>query len=374
MGELLIKDIKQQRNYGIDLLRLVSMFMVVVLHVLGQGGILNNAQILTFKGEVLQFLRIACYCAVDVFAIISGFVGLKARHKFSNLINLCIQLIFYSLILTGVYVIVSVSNGVEISLEKILTYLFPSVRSMWYFSAYFCLFFFMPILNLIIENTPRNILKSSALFVFIVFCCIGRVSTKVANLNGGYSVLWLALLYLLGAYIKKYELLSKVSSVKCFLGFLSCVVLTSISRIIIGNVSIMVLGFEKGISVFISYTSPTILFAAIFLIGLFKNIKTSDKGKKMIAFLSPMAFGVYLIHCHSFIFQSLGNVFSWVAFEPAYIAPFIVIGIALIIYVICLFLDWLRILLFKACKIKKLSIWLENLFGKLFTKILGLFS
>ena len=30
----------QQRNHGIDLLRMVSMFMVVVLHVLGQGGIL----------------------------------------------------------------------------------------------------------------------------------------------------------------------------------------------------------------------------------------------------------------------------------------------------------------------------------------------
>lgn len=30
----------QQRNSGIDLLRMVSMFMVVVLHVLGQGGIL----------------------------------------------------------------------------------------------------------------------------------------------------------------------------------------------------------------------------------------------------------------------------------------------------------------------------------------------
>ena len=30
----------QQRNSGIDFLRMVSMFMVVVLHVLGQGGIL----------------------------------------------------------------------------------------------------------------------------------------------------------------------------------------------------------------------------------------------------------------------------------------------------------------------------------------------
>ena len=31
----------EERNYGIDLLRIVSMMMVVLLHVLGQGGILD---------------------------------------------------------------------------------------------------------------------------------------------------------------------------------------------------------------------------------------------------------------------------------------------------------------------------------------------
>ena len=33
-----------KRNYGIDLLRLVAMFLVVVLHVLGQGGVLANVR------------------------------------------------------------------------------------------------------------------------------------------------------------------------------------------------------------------------------------------------------------------------------------------------------------------------------------------
>ena len=31
----------KERNYGIDLLRIVSMFMVVVLHVVGHGDILD---------------------------------------------------------------------------------------------------------------------------------------------------------------------------------------------------------------------------------------------------------------------------------------------------------------------------------------------
>ena len=37
-----ILSVRGTRNYGIDLLRIVSMFMVVLLHTLGQGGILKS--------------------------------------------------------------------------------------------------------------------------------------------------------------------------------------------------------------------------------------------------------------------------------------------------------------------------------------------
>lgn len=31
-----------QRNYGLDLLRMAAMFMVLLLHTMGQGGILEH--------------------------------------------------------------------------------------------------------------------------------------------------------------------------------------------------------------------------------------------------------------------------------------------------------------------------------------------
>lgn len=31
-----------QRNYGLDLLRMAAMFMVLLLHTMGQGGILGH--------------------------------------------------------------------------------------------------------------------------------------------------------------------------------------------------------------------------------------------------------------------------------------------------------------------------------------------
>ena len=41
-----------KRNYGIDILKILSMFMVVVLHVLGQGGVLKHALDLTLNDTV----------------------------------------------------------------------------------------------------------------------------------------------------------------------------------------------------------------------------------------------------------------------------------------------------------------------------------
>ena len=67
------------RNYGIDALRLFSMFLIVIMHVLGQGGILNRA-----TGHVYRvgwLFESFAYCAVNCFAIISGYVSYSEEEK-----------------------------------------------------------------------------------------------------------------------------------------------------------------------------------------------------------------------------------------------------------------------------------------------------
>lgn len=67
---------KTERNYGIELLRLCLMFMVCLLHVLGQGGILEASKISEEGGsKIFWLIEISCYCAVDGFALISGYIA-----------------------------------------------------------------------------------------------------------------------------------------------------------------------------------------------------------------------------------------------------------------------------------------------------------
>ena len=64
----------KERNPGIEVLRIVSMFAIVVLHVLGYGGVLGAAKG-GATGALAWLLETICLCGVTVFGLISGYVG-----------------------------------------------------------------------------------------------------------------------------------------------------------------------------------------------------------------------------------------------------------------------------------------------------------
>lgn len=64
----------KEKNYGIDALRMLAMFMVVILHILIQGGVLNASGRFLSQYEAGWLLESVAFCAVDVYALISGYV------------------------------------------------------------------------------------------------------------------------------------------------------------------------------------------------------------------------------------------------------------------------------------------------------------
>lgn len=93
-----------ERNIGIDLLKIVSMLMIVTLHMLGHGGVLDDMPPMSRCYQVAWLIEIACYGAVNCYALASGF--LTARCNIRKLMELWLQVMFYSLLITielGVY-------------------------------------------------------------------------------------------------------------------------------------------------------------------------------------------------------------------------------------------------------------------------------
>ena len=52
---------KHEKNYGIEWLRILSMYMVAVLHTLGQGGILGSFKQGDLSFSIAWFLETAAF-------------------------------------------------------------------------------------------------------------------------------------------------------------------------------------------------------------------------------------------------------------------------------------------------------------------------
>ena len=65
-----------QRDYGIDLLRIISMLMVPIVHVIGQGGILGTAVPFSIQYESAWMLMSFVLVAVNCFILLNNYPAL----------------------------------------------------------------------------------------------------------------------------------------------------------------------------------------------------------------------------------------------------------------------------------------------------------
>ncbi len=338
-----------KRNHGIDLLRMVSMLMVAVLHVLGQGGVLAASGALSWRHGLCWLLEAAAFCAVDCYALISGYVGTGRKFRISGIALLWLRVVFWTLIITTVTLVIAPELvGIRQYVRAVLP---VTMKQYWYFTSYFCVFFLMPFLDSAVENLPRRLMTFLLAALAVIFTILPLAArTDLFGAASGYTPVWLAVLYLFGAYARKYELLEKLRGVKA----LALFVLFTLATL-----AVKLAGEALGISRFdpgflYSYTSPTVLAAAICLLGFFASLRIGDGAGRAISFLAPTAFSVYLIHTHPLVWMYLlENRFVSLAELPAPLCALAVLGCALTIFAVCSALDLLRELLFRALKLKE---------------------
>ena len=348
----------KERNYGIDLLRMVAMFMVVVLHVQGHGGIIAASGVSIGHYGAIWLLEYAAYCAVDCYVLISGYVGADRDVKLSNLLNLWVQVAFYSVLLT---LIVALCFPGTVGIQEGIKALFPVIKGQyWFFSAYVGMYLFVPFLNCGIRHLSQKAYGIVLLFGFFflsVAPTILRADTFL--LDDGYHTLWFVFLYVLGAYIKKYDFPLKRSKfafifvlVIC-IGWFERVVATYIApRILFGNLVQITL---------FSYCAPTTLIAAVSLLKFFAGCRLSERAKNVIAKVSPLAFGVYLLHDHPLIrLKLISGRFAFFTQLPAWATVICTIVAALVIYLLCSIIEFFRQLIFAKLHVKEALMLLEN--------------
>ena len=359
---------ENERNYGIDLLRIISMFFVVILHCLGQGGILQSVATNSIQYKFAWFIEICAYCAVNIFALISGYVSYTDKEKkvkYSNYINIWLQIVFYGLLVTLIFDII---NPLLVSTKDYLIVLFPFTNNLyWYFTAYTGLFAIIPFLNNGIRSCSNKTMKK-VFIIIITFFSIINIVTNSFNLNGGYSFVWLVLLYILGASIKKCNIGKNLKNYQCIIAVLCLCFITYLYKIYGLKISILNLKITRNFLV--SYTSPTILAIAILYVINFSKLKFNNFSKRIIKFAAPSAFTIYILNNHRLIWDHImENLFVNIS-NRSIIKIFICItGFASLFVIISILLDKIRILLFNKIHIKTLVDKIDNLLNALLDKM-----
>lgn len=346
----MVSSEKRARNYGIDGLRILAMMMVIILHLLGQGGVLDRTAWMSGQYQTAWFLEIAAYCAVNCYALISGYVGINGKYKYYNIVLLWLRVVFYTL---GITLIFSLCFPGTIDLRDWVKAVLPvSGGYYWYFTSYFALFFFIPLLNTAISRMTQKQLGALVIGLIAVFS--GMQTLLCREIFGTSSnAWWLMILYMIGGYIGRYGLWKKQSKGLLLLGYLGAVVLTWLSKMLIEAGKLPFLDVF-GSNYLVNNTSLTILVSSIFLLLLFERLHTSRTADKVIRFFAPMSFSVYLIHANPLVWDHiLVQRFAGYGEYPVWLEVLSVLLTALAIYLLCSLVDLLRERIFQLLKLKQ---------------------
>lgn len=339
-----------KRNVGLDALRILSMYFVLILHILLAGGILDSVPFLSSNYRAAWFLEIFAFCAVNCYALISGYVGYKANHNFSKLIMLYLQVAFYTIITTILYCYLNSSFSIVDSIRfAVLPF---TSDQLWYVKAYFILFLLMPILDTVVEKTIQfrlgPILFIGLVVIFSILPCVFDI--VVIPTKNGYSWIWISVLYIVGAICKHYNFQKYVKSYLLLALYFVCNLVAFNFKI--ASESLMNRPVTD-IYADIRYIAPTILFASLALFFLFLKIKVPAKLHQIIESVAPTTFSVYIIHMCPLIYSTfISNRFIHLIELATPLFILSVLACAALIFCSCSIIDMIRIEIFNELEIR----------------------
>lgn len=365
-GSILKED---PHNYGIDLLRCLAMFLIVLLHLFTQGGAMEAIIATTpqsFNRYLCYGVRFVALGAVNIYGMISGYVMLNSSFKPRRFISLWLQVVVIALAVCGVFQIFFPERiSKDIWLQSALPI---SQRLYWYFTCYAGVFLLSPAINRGIRALTDAQAVGLLAGCVILFCVVAGIGYSYQGdafyLVGGYSVLWLLVLYVIGACLRKSELLTKTKAWKLLLTMAVCIAATYAWQFtklpdMLKPTKVMTTKF----------LNP---FLAVFDICLFVLIARAEfcgrRFKKILKFTARLTFTVYLLHLHPSVWAYLENRMRFVVQLPVWSQLPVLLAVAFAVFLAGVLIDWLRLQLFRLLRVDRLCAAVETLLRKTFSK------
>lgn len=166
--------------------------------------------------------------------------------------------------------------------------IFPiTFNKFWYFTDFFALFFAIPVLNKFLFSISEEVAKKALIIIFVLFSVLGIFNDSFRT-AGGYSAIWLIVLYCIGVLAKRVKLFETRKNTTLIILWGLCIFITWLVHDRSGNMQL------------ISYVSPTILLSGMIMVVLFSRLPIKCK---FVSKVSPLAFGIYLFQLNQVVWH-----------------------------------------------------------------------
>ena len=337
------------RQSNIELLRIVSMALIVLHHLVVHGP--WNYVAGPTEAIAVNALAIGGKLGVDCFVLITGYFMVNSHFKIRSVLRIAVATWFYSWLF---FALASLFMPEAFPSDfNMLEVLFPIVQGeYWFVTTYMGLILFAPALNRMLhamDDTARQRLVIICMLVLVVVPTVAHRSSIFSTLATFMCC------YIIGATIRLQPDRSRISPrPAAFINPIDAcrafrpgvVALISLAFIIASVAGIYYLRTRLGFSVyevrdFAAADSMPLMFLAVALFLCFERLQIGSIG--WVNVVAAGTFGVYLIHVNPQVRELIWQPFAFAAPFPVWQIVLVSIAATIIVYAACTAIDIVRI-------------------------------
>ena len=332
---------RKKRDANLDLLRIISMLLIIFLHSIDHSGVLEQAEVGSNPMYFyVRFFYALCQVCVNCYVMLSGYYLVNSKFRLQKLATLWMETVFYSFILKLLFM---VTGQETFSIVSLISCFLPIVTGRyWFITIYVGMYLISPFLNKFIHSMDKREHSMLNICFFALFSLWNSIHPSIAGMNsgGGWGLAWFVVLYLAASWLRLYYI-PKHKTVILLGNFFLIPLLMAASQMAVNAGGIEIL--QNIISNWFRYDSAPVYFMTIALFTAFLNIQIkNDRVSQTICSVAPLTLGVYLIHAHADVSLWLWKTLDLPTYMDRLSFPVIQFGCTLLIFLSCVVIDALR--------------------------------
>ena len=334
---------EKKRQSNIELLRIVSMLLIISFHYVFKSGYTFEA--LNFNSFIIKTFYFFGEIGVNLFILITGYFLVNSKFSMKKLIKLILEVNFYFLLFFFLARKLGYDNTQLATFGDYFKLFFSIIFDRyWFATVYVLIYILSPYLNILIHNLNKKTYQKLLLTLIFLWAVIptffGIFENDTETLLYYNRLIWLIIIYLIGAYIR-------LHSIKLFEKQSHTIItaLISFATLLLSIVVIYKLKDNFGLfnKMDVAYlwrpnTIP-ILVLSVCIFEIFINLKIGYS--KIINLLASTTLGTYMLHDGP-LYLFVWNIFKTKQHLNSAYPVIYILSTTLIIFIVGALIDVIR--------------------------------